>query len=220
MKGGPGLTWIRSFRKYEENFYLYGCSKVLFAVVGDFYNVDQAKGEFLSDAKASLEGLPMKDGSNKPFMLLEYPMAILKTTENTKESLDFIMYYCTLEEYLGVSSSESDYGKKYGTGASFFVYEEALNRQIFETEQPFLTLRGNLSSGNASERFREYYYTEEQKANLRRLIDSAVPITKAQKVIFDMLMEEMEGYFRGGQSLDAACEILQNRAELYLKEQK
>ena len=174
----------------------------------------------LSDERAHMEGLPLQDGSEKTYMLLEYPMGILTTSENIAESFGFIMYYCTLEEYLGATASENEYGKRYTTLASFFVYEEVLNKQIFDTEKPFLTLRGNLSSGNAAERFKEYYYTEEQKANLKRLIDEAVPVTKAQKVIFDMLMEEMEGYLQGGKTLDAACEILQNRVELYLKEQK
>jgi hypothetical protein len=65
-----------------------------------------------------------------------------------------------------------------------------------------------------------YYLPEEQKDQLRFLIDSAIPETKTQRVIYEMLMEEAEGYFSGDKDLESVCKILQNRAELYLKEQR
>lgn len=62
------------------------------------------------------------------------------------------------------------------------------------------------------------FFTEEQINQLKSLIDCAVPDTKVRRDIYSMLMEEMDAYVQGGKDLDSACEILQNRASLYLME--
>lgn len=43
---------------------------------------------------------------------------------------------------------------------------------------------------------------------------------KAQDDIYGFLIEEMEPYFAGSKELDAACEVLDSRAKLYLMEKK
>ena len=65
----------------------------------------------------------------------------------------------------------------------------------------------------------DFFYTEEHKEQLRRLFAQARAETRAQRVIFGMLQEEMEPYLKGQKDLESACEVLQSRAELYLKEQ-
>lgn len=153
-----------------------------------------------------LEGLPGPDGENYVYMRLDYPMSIMSTSDCKEAAFDFIMYYNSLAEFLMVGDTEAAYGKAGNTGAYFSVYEEILKEEIYESERPYSSIGG------------EFYFTEEQNDQLKHLIDCAISDTMTQRDIYAMLMEEMDAYFHGGKDLDSACEILQNRAELYLKE--
>ena len=153
-----------------------------------------------------LEGLPGPDGENRVYMKLDYPMSIMGTSDCKEAAFDFIMYYNSLAEFLMVGDTEAAYGKAGNTGAYFSVYEDILKEEIYESERPYSSIGG------------EFYFTEEQNDQLKYLIDCAVSDTKTQRNIYDMLMEEMDAYLQGGKDLNSACEILQNRAELYLKE--
>ena len=161
----------------------------------------------LTDPDIKIEGTPGMDGGSRIYMRLDYPMSILSTSDYVEEAFDFVMYYNSQDELLVKGDTEAAYGKSGTTTAIFSVYEEALKENIYESERPYITLDGI-----------EYFYTDEQNARLKAQIDSAVPNTKAQSDIYGMLMEEMEPYLKGGKELQAACEILQNRVELYLAE--
>lgn len=161
----------------------------------------------LTDPDIKIEGIPGMDGVSRIYMRLDYPMSILSTSDCMEEAFDFVMYYNSQDELLVKGDTEAAYGKSGTTTAFFSVYEEALKENIYESERPYITLDGI-----------EYFYTDEQNARLKVQIDSAVPNTKAQSDIYGMLMEEMEPYLKGGKELQAACEILQNRVELYLAE--
>ena len=161
----------------------------------------------LTDPGIKMEGIPGMDGVSRVYMRLDYPMSILSTSDCKEEAFDFVMYYNSQSELLVRGDTEAAYGKSGTTTAFFSVYEERLKEDIYESERPYITVDGV-----------EYFYTEEQNARLKAQIDSAVPNTKAQNDIYGMLMEEMEPYLKGGKELEAACEILQNRVELYLQE--
>ena len=160
----------------------------------------------MTEPNVKMEGLPGLDGENHVYMKFEYPMSIMSTSECKEEAFDFIMYYNSLTELLMVGNTESVYGKSGNTTARFSVYEEILKQEIYESELPYLSS--------------DIFFTDEQKAQLKDLIDSAVSNTKTQNDIYTMLMEEMDVYLKGGKDLDSVCEILQNRAELYMKEKK
>ncbi len=161
----------------------------------------------LSKPGIQIEGIPGAVGQNCVLMKLDYPMSILCTSACKEEAFAFILYYSSLEELLTAGDTESAYGKSGSTLASFSVYEEILRKQIYESELPYNTVRTG-----------ECFFTEEQINQLKSLIDCAVPDTKVRRGIYSMLMEEMDAYFQGGKDLDSACEILQNRASLYLME--
>lgn len=118
------------------------------------------------------------------------------------------MYYNSLAEFLMVGDTEATYGKAGNTGAYFSVYEEILKEEIYESARPYSSIGG------------EFYFTEEQNNQLQYLIDCAVSDTMTQRDIYVMLMDEMDAHFQGGKDMDSACEIVQNRAELYLKEHR
>ena len=168
---------------------------------------------------ARLQGLPDPYGERRVVIRFYYPMSILATSDCQAESFDFLMYYNSLGELLQVGWPESDYGKSSSTEAIFSVYQHLLDEYIFDWDDAFMTF-GTLDENGMPTDVKLYYLPEEQKDQLRFLIDSAIPETKTQRVIYEMLMEEAEGYFSDDKDLKSVCKILQNRAELYLKEQR
>ena len=159
----------------------------------------------LVEPNITMEGVPGMDGENHVYMKLDHPMSIMSTSDCREEAFDFIMYYSLIAEPLTVTEPENWYGKYSWTQAIFSVYEEILKQEIYESELPYIDI---------------YYYTDEQIAHLKDMINSAVSTSKTQGDIYAMLMEEMDAYLKGGKDLDSSCDILQNRAELYLKEKK
>lgn len=161
------------------------------------------------DPSVKTAGIPGIDGNDYVYMRLENPMSILSTSDCQEAAFDFIMYYNSQYELLMKGDLEGSYGKSGTTYAIFSAYEEYMNRDIYESEKPYVTF-DNV----------EYYFTDEQSATLKEHIMSAIPETKTQKVIYKMLMEEMEPYILGEKELDTVCNILQGRVELYLNERK
>lgn len=168
----------------------------------------------LADPDCKFTGMPSSAGNSVIQMSLIYPMGILSTSDFKEGAFDFIMYYCRLTEYFWKDSPIEE-GDSYLTSASFSTYEDVLNQEIFETEKPFYATRGE---SYAFEDITYYYYTDEQKEQLKNLIEKAVPDTKLQKDIYKIFTEEIDGYLYGNKELDKVCEILQNRISLYLSE--
>lgn len=167
-----------------------------------------------------LQGIPGKDGEDHAYMRIYYPMSIMASSDCKDEAFDFIMYFNTLGELLYVGWPESDYGKRGDSEAIFSVFRHLLDEQIFEWEviYPYYS---DARDGNGN--YLEdalYYRPEEQKEQLRFLLGTATAETKAQRVIYEMLMEELDGYLNGNKDLGSCVDILQKRAELYLKEQR
>ena len=136
-------------------------------------------------------------------------MSILNTSECQKEAFDFMAYYMSLAEPLVKGDTESSYGKGGNTWAFFSVWEKYLREEIYESKRPYMSAGG-----------KEIFFTEEQCEHLKEMITNAIPDTRTQRVLYEMLMEEMDGYFQGGKELNSACEALQGRALLYLLETK
>ena len=162
----------------------------------------------LTEPGISMEGLPWADGSSRIYIRLCDPLAILSTSECPKEAFDFISYYTSLRLPLMKGEPEGDYGKGGNTEALFSVWGKYLREEIYESERPYGYYEDHTGA----------FFTEEQSEHLKQLICDAVPDTKTQRDIYEMLLEEMDAYWQGGKTLESACEVLQNRAELYLKE--
>ena len=162
----------------------------------------------LGEPGISMEGIPGSDGKDHVYVKMDDPMSILSTSDCQQEAFDFIAYYVSLREPLIKGYPENYYGKNGNTMAMLSVWGKYLREEIYETERPNTV---NFIDGT---------FSEEQIAHLKELIIDAVPTTKAQVDIYEMLLEEMAPYWQGDKSLEAACDALQSRAELYLKEQR
>lgn len=168
-----------------------------------------------------MTGLPGRWGESIVTLRMVFPMGILNTTGQRQEAFDFILYFASLQEPLMKGWPESDYGKNGGIAPAYFnLFEKNLRESVYETDLPFdiyveFDEKGRPIPGTGY----DFFYTEEHKEQLRHLLAQAKAETRAQRVIFGMLQEEMEPYVRGQKDLESACEVLQNRAQLYLKEQ-
>lgn len=167
----------------------------------------------LADEGTRMTGIPTIDGQAQVLMMVDCPMGIMSTSDCKQEAFDFIMYYSSLENYLMKGESESDYGKNGMTIARLSTYSRVLDSLIFECEKPFYS-RYIGDTGFTEECF----FTDDNKANLREMIDCAVSDTKSRRDIYVMFEEEMDAYLNGSKDLDSVCSILQSRASLYLQE--
>lgn len=170
---------------------------------------------YLANPDCRLEGIPTSTGEEIVLSSIEYPMGILKTSEHKEEAFDFIMYYSALSEYLEVGNSSSDYGKSYLTGAPFSVFKKVLNEELYETESPYYAERGAQAGS-----FDFYYFTEEQKSQLSNLISISRPETAIQKIVYEIVSEELESYVQSDKTLEETCKIIQSRVKTLLEERK
>ena len=165
-----------------------------------------------------LTGIPSFDAEPVVCMRLQQPLAIMDTSDCKEEAFDFIMYACkniTNVQREGGKTGEQNMSAMIQTYARFFVFEDFLKEEIWETEKPYLILSEDYTKLNS---LVPVYITEERKEMLRDLMDRAVGVTKAQNDIYGMFMEEMGGYINGNKDLESCCDILQNRVSLYLAE--
>ena len=171
-----------------------------------------------------LAGIPTSNGGAVSYMKIERPLAILESSNCREEALDFILYACRTKTHvsqtIGGLTYESEENEEQTLGI-FWIFENYLKEDIWETKKshcwsmwfvqpiPGMQFYGNGIEGGI---------TQEHKEMLRGLMDGAVVVTKAQKDIYEMFLEEMEGYLSGGKDLDECCEKLQERVRLYMME--
>lgn len=175
-------------------------------------------GDGLFDSSLSLEGIPCIDGSRRIFMKIEYPMGILSTSDSKIEAADFILYFTSISEYLQKGYSERDLTLSPYTLGLFSIYKENLDYEILKSDRPFTSAELTFEDGVT--RRQEFYYTQEQCDHLLELIDEAVPDSREHIMIYNMMLEEIDGYINGNKNLDECCKVLQRRVELYINENR
>ena len=171
----------------------------------------------LALSETQLEGLPTTSGKSVVYMRLQQPLAVLSTSNVKQEAMNYILFACKNRTRMhGVNGGRVDETPPNSqTNADFWVFEEDLKEDIWETDKSYLTLWG--PAGPPYD-IVDYYLTEERKDMLRELMKQAVGVTKAQNDIYGMFLEEMDGYLNGNKDLESCCDILQNRVSLYLAE--
>lgn len=163
----------------------------------------------------SFEGVPGYSKDSKVYVRLDSPMGILETSSCKEEAYDFIAYYILLNDYLTKGWTEDMYGDDKITKSRLSILQSNLDEYIFETDKPY-----KQAMNRATMKPEYLYYTQENLDNLKRVLESAIPVTKAQEDIYAILLEEMEPYYAGDKDLDAACEVLDSRVGLYLLERQ
>ena len=185
------------------------------------YGGPTLKSEYIN-MNYELSGVPTREGGTMTYMMLYHPMAIMSTSQCQEEALDFILYACKNKNRVGsstaggVPSIEVPDKSSANTMGRFWIFEEYLREEIWETEKYCWVIM--LEKPIDGYTGLCYPITDECKEMLRGRMDSAVGITKAQSDIYGMFLEEMDGYLNGNKDLDSCCDILQNRVRLYLME--
>lgn len=169
----------------------------------------------MADSRCKLLGLPTFDGKQRLLAYVNAPMSIMKTSDMIEESFDFIMYFCNLPEYLRLGVSEYEYGKSALANSCFYVFKEELNKEIFETEKPYLATKG---AGASQIEF--HYFSTEQKNMIQELLDTVEGDTYTHRRIDEIVREEIGYYINDNNNLDETCKRIQSRVSLFMTERK
>lgn len=181
---------------------------------GPFWYTGLGSCDYLANPEWSLKGIPNAK-EEVVLAVYEYPMAIMSTSKNKTSSFDFIMYYSSQSEYLPEGSQSYEYGKSYLTLAPFSAFENVMKEEIYETEKPFLAVMGNGTST-----FEFFYFTEENKEMLKKLISISKPDTATRREIYEIVSTELEPYLNDSKNLSEACDAIQKRVSLLLEERR
>lgn len=179
---------------------------------GPAWYYDLSNKVWFGDETNSMMGMPFMDGTSVDIMSIPYPISVMEYSEFKSDAFDFTLYYCSQAEYIMNGNPTADVGKSYTTCAPFSTFNETLRAEIYETDKPFAVAPGGAGQ------IKEMHFSNQMLARIEDLIANAQPETKTQKVLFEMLMEEMEYYVAGIKPLDEVCDVLQSRAQSYLYE--
>lgn len=69
-----------------------------------------------------------------------------------------------------------------------------------------------------TERTSYYALNEKQTQMIKQALSSMEVDSMEGTVILEIIIEELAGYLNGARDLDAACDVIQNRVQLYLDE--
>jgi ABC-type glycerol-3-phosphate transport system substrate-binding protein len=97
-----------------------------------------------------------------------------------------------------------------------YQIDENGNPMLDENGNPVERVRAGLSDGFNSVMW--YAATEQEIDNLRTMISAAKPLDAGISVIMNIIQEESAAYFAGQKTLDEVAELIQNRVQLYVKE--
>jgi multiple sugar transport system substrate-binding protein len=94
--------------------------------------------------------------------------------------------------------------------------DENGNQILDENGNPVERVRAGLSDGFNSIMW--YAATEQEIDKLRTMISEAKPLDAGISVIMNIIQEESAAFFAGQKTLDEVVELIQNRAQLYVRE--
>ena len=153
---------------------------------------------------ANLVGYPSDTGSCQ--YLSDYGVLVVNHTAMEKAGVkELVNYLLSLESQQMLSYEIS---VRLDIPESQVVYNSAGNNYFWQ----FPNNKGYaLSSKEDGSSYLEEYL---------ELLESAVPTAVSSDDIFDIVMEEANGYFQGDKDLDSVVDVIQRRVQLYLDERK
>lgn len=157
------------------------------------------------------KGLPSYTGEEMVFISVPFPLCVTEKSKVKEGAFDFLMYFCQNSERI-YPGENLQRGESMLSDAGLSVFESALKEKVFETEKPVIAQK----NGDGMELM---YLSDANKNMLRDLLDAAIPETEEHMVIYEIFMEEAEGYLYGNKNPDEMLAALQSRAALYLAEQ-
>ncbi len=145
-----------------------------------------------------LKGFPTADGVPRHY-ISSPSLSMLVHCKHKEEAYQFIEYV------------QLHFPEICGGGNELWMDRDLL-------EQSFASLNENLET-LAKIRGREaYVLTDHQEQILRNAIDAMVVESLEQRIVWDIIEEEVLAYFNDDKSVDEVCDIIQKRVQLFLSE--
>lgn len=100
-----------------------------------------------------------------------------------------------------------------------YVLDENGQPMLDENGEP-ITMGGNSSIGYGDWEYTFHTPTEEEVAQIRELINVAVPASSSDNEINKIIGEEVDGFFQGQKTVDDVAGIIQSRVQIYVNENR
>ncbi len=158
-------------------------------------------------------GYPGEGESPKTYAFVDSLLCILANSDKKEQAFAFWEYYV---------QSKSDDAGKLSTKASILEQqiEGAGQKDYYVNEAGEQVERavGYVNYTTITERVPYYALNEKQTQMIKQALDSMEVDSLEGTTILEIIIEELTGYLNGAQDLDAACDVIQNRVQLYLDE--
>lgn len=175
----------------------------------DFWEVFKWKAQF--GEEISLLGYPTADGRVYAHIRVETPLGIVAGSQNKEGAWEFLEYYLTEEtEEMGNTLS---------------TRKEVLQRQMEEAMGKENPVGEHSSSRGIVLDGKTYFYeaiSPEMAGMVMAFLEEAdfTPASSLRDRVASIVTEEAELYYGGSKSLDEVVEVIQNRVQLMLEENR
>lgn len=196
-----------------------GKQMLMMTYLSDFWDIQYNMSAFQD--KGVFIGFPTSEGVGNVLSLND-GYAISSKCKAPEAAWEFVRYFMT-EDYMNT------YGSGFSSNQKIFdaQMKEAMTPQ-YETDMNgnyVLDENGNkieISQGSWSDGVNDYEFyamTQEQADQLLDLIASCTKVMNYNTSLFDIVNEEVQGYFNDQKSAEETAKMVQSRVSLYVKEQ-
>lgn len=175
------------------------------------------------DGNFTVVGTPFADDTGCTFWASDIQCGISVNSENKQGAWQFVREYFT-EEYQDLSENVILFGvSDEGIPVRKDCFEEFVKRytatESYEKDGQWIEpVQGN--AGTSVFDYEMYPMTTEQEKIFRDIVTGTTQKKQTDEQINQIILEEAEAYFTGEKSLDETVELIQNRIETYVNEQR
>lgn len=175
------------------------------------------------DGDFTVVGTPFADDKGCAFWASDIQCGIAANSENKQGAWQFVREYLT-EDYQDLSESVILFGVvDDGIPIRKDCFEEFVKRytttESYEKDGQWIEpIQGNV--GTSVFDYEMYPMTAEQEKIFRDIVTGTTQKRQTDEQINQIILEEAESYFTGEKSLEETVEVIQNRIETYVNEQR
>lgn len=194
-----------------DNVYIY-----------DLQSIQEYEARF--NEPVTFIGYPNVDGNSGCYMTGSEMYAIASKSENKDGAWAFIESFLS-----GAPDNMFSYGlstnKQYLEDAIAeatkveYVLDENGEKVLDENGEPII-MGGTSSVGYGDWEYTYHIPTDEEIAQIKELIEVAVPAFVSDNEITNIINEEAEGFFKGQKTVDDVAGIIQSRVQIYVNENR
>lgn len=175
------------------------------------------------DGNFTVVGTPFADDTGCTFWASDIQCGIAVSSENKQGAWQFVREYLT-EDYQDLKESVILFGVvDDGIPIRKDCFEEFVKRytttESYEKDGQWIEpIQGNV--GTSVFDYEMYPMTAEQEKIFRDIVTGTTQKRQTDEQINQIILEEAESYFTGEKSLEETVELIQNRIETYVNEQR